>query len=70
MSFDSINSSELVRERIIQFKEVNIAEKMQKMIDFTKRKLAIAQESQKRHVDSVRNNNSTPNKRVRFDTVN
>jgi hypothetical protein len=54
MSFDSINSSESARERIMQFKEVNIAEKMQKMIDFTKRKLAITQESQKRHVDSKR----------------
>jgi hypothetical protein len=54
MSFDSINSSESARERIMQFKEVNIAEKMQKVIDFTKRKLAIAQESQKRHVDSKR----------------
>jgi hypothetical protein len=54
MSFDSINSSELARERIIQFKEVNIAEKMQKMIDFIKRKLAIIQESQKRHADSKR----------------
>jgi hypothetical protein len=45
MSFDSINSFESTRERIMQFKEVNIAEKMQKMIDFTKRKLAITQES-------------------------
>jgi outer membrane cobalamin receptor len=54
MSFDSINSSESARERIMQFKEVNIAEKMQKMIDFIKRKLAIAQESQKRHADSKR----------------
>jgi hypothetical protein len=54
MSFDSINSSESARERIIQFKEVNITEKMQKMIDFIKRKLAIIQESQKRHADSKR----------------
>jgi hypothetical protein len=45
MSFDFINSSESTRERIMQFKEVNIAEKMQKMIDFIKRKLAIIQES-------------------------
>jgi hypothetical protein len=52
MSFDSINSFESARERIMQFKEVNIAEKMQEMIDFTKRKLAIAQESQKRHADN------------------
>jgi hypothetical protein len=41
MSFDSINSSESARERIMQFKEVNITKKMQKMIDFIKRKLAI-----------------------------
>jgi hypothetical protein len=54
MSFNFINSSELTRERIIQFKKVNIVEKMQKMIDFIKRKLAITQESQKRHVDSKR----------------
>jgi hypothetical protein len=41
MSFDFINSSESARERIMQFKEVNITEKMQKMIDFIKRKLTI-----------------------------
>jgi hypothetical protein len=58
MSFDSINSSESTRERIMQFKEVNIAEKMQKMIDFIKRKLAIAQESQKRHADNKRTKTS------------
>jgi hypothetical protein len=45
ISFNSINSSELARERIIQFKEINIAEKLQKMIDFIKRKLVITQES-------------------------
>jgi hypothetical protein len=28
MSFNSINSSESARERIMQFKEINIAEKM------------------------------------------
>jgi hypothetical protein len=54
MSFVSINLFESARERIIQFKEVNITEKMQKMIDFTKKKLAITQESQKRHADSKR----------------
>jgi hypothetical protein len=54
MSFDSINSSESARERIMQFKKINITEKMQKMINFTKRKLAIIQESQKRHTDSKR----------------
>jgi hypothetical protein len=54
MSFNSINSSESTRERIMQFKEVNIAEKMQKMIDFTKKKLAITQESQKRHLNNKR----------------
>jgi hypothetical protein len=56
MSFDSIESLKLqsTRERLLQAKEVNIADKMQKMIDFTKKKLAIAQESQKRHADSKR----------------
>jgi hypothetical protein len=40
MSFDSIKSSQLqsIRERILQAKEVNIAKKMQKVIDFTKNK--------------------------------
>jgi hypothetical protein len=58
MSFDSIHSSESARERIMQFKEVNIAEKMQKMIYFTKRKLVITQESQKKHADSKRTKSS------------
>jgi hypothetical protein len=56
MSFDSIKSSQLqsIRERILQAKEVNIAKKMQKVIDFTKKKLVITQKSQKKHADSKR----------------
>jgi hypothetical protein len=56
MSFDSIDSFKLqsIRERILQVKEVNIVDKMQKMIDFIKKKLAITQERQKRHADSKR----------------
>jgi hypothetical protein len=56
MSFDSIDSFKLqsIRERILQVKEVNIVDKMQKMIDFTKKKLAITQERQKRHADNKR----------------
>jgi hypothetical protein len=56
MSFDSIESLKLqsTRERLLQAKEVNITDKIQKMIDFTKKKLAIAQESQKRHADNKR----------------
>jgi hypothetical protein len=39
MSFDSISLSELVRERILQIKRINIAKKMKEMIEFTTRKL-------------------------------
>jgi hypothetical protein len=56
MSFNFIDSFKLqsIRERILQVKEVNIVDKIQKMIDFTKKKLAIIQERQKRHADSKR----------------
>jgi hypothetical protein len=39
MSFDSIDSFKLqsIRKRILQVKEVNIVDKMQKMIDFIKK---------------------------------
>jgi hypothetical protein len=47
MSFDFIKSSQLqsIKERILQAKEINIAKKMQKVIDFIKKKLVIIQES-------------------------
>jgi hypothetical protein len=53
MSFDSIELSQLqsIKKRILQAKEINIAKIMQKVIDFTEKKLAIIQESQKKHVD-------------------
>jgi hypothetical protein len=54
MSFDFIDSFKLqsIKKRILQVKEINIVDKMQKMIDFTKKKLAITQERQKKHADS------------------
>jgi hypothetical protein len=42
MNFDSINSSESARERILQIKKINIAQKMKEIIEFTTRKLVKA----------------------------
>jgi hypothetical protein len=54
MSFDSIESFESTRERILKARGVNMTKKMQKVMKFTRRKLAMTQESQKKHADKKR----------------
>jgi hypothetical protein len=56
MSFDLIESLELksVRERILRIKEVDMTKKMKEVFEFTKRKLVMTQESQKKHANKKR----------------
>jgi hypothetical protein len=54
MSFDSIESFESTRERILKARGVNMTKKMQKVMKFTRRKLVMTQESQKKHADKKR----------------
>jgi hypothetical protein len=56
MSFDLIKSlqSRFIRERILRIKEVDMTKKMKEVFEFTRRKLVITQESQKKHADKKR----------------
>jgi hypothetical protein len=61
MSFDSSNSNDdvsqerlSIKERMLTQKAIIIAKKMQNIRDFTKKKLANAQNAQKKHVDRKR----------------
>ena len=54
MSFDLISIEESTRKRILKIKDVNVAKKMKEVINFTKKKLAIAQDNQKKHADKNR----------------
>jgi transposase InsO family protein len=56
MSFDPIEPPESgsARERILRTKGVDMAKKMKEVFEFTRRKLAMTQESQKKHADKKR----------------
>jgi hypothetical protein len=60
MSFDSSNSNDVfrerlsIRERVLMQKTVTIAEKMKDIWNFIKKKLANAQDTQKKYVDQKR----------------
>jgi hypothetical protein len=60
MSFDSFeeDNSKSAKERILSRKNSNVIEKMKDIWDFTKKKLASAQDTQKRYVDQRRTSSS------------
>jgi hypothetical protein len=51
MSFDSMKTKETIKERIQKKKTSNITKKMKDIWEFTKQKLANAQETQKKHAN-------------------
>jgi hypothetical protein len=54
MSFDSIESSESTRKKILKIRDVDMTKKMQNVMKFTKRKLIKAQKNQKMNANKKR----------------